>query len=446
MPREGTPQYSMLIPTPKLLLLLALPVAVLILFPGSATVALALGYDAAVVLVALLSLLASARPAQITVRRILPEHLSLGTMNQVGWEIRNFASSLVKFELTEDLPEAIERETSAVTGAILPQASAELHYGVRPTCRGLYEFGDIFLRWQTPLGLLLRQKRIRTRNAVKVYPNVANLTRYELAAQRHRMTDIGLMPVRLRGRGSMFESLRDYVPGDDLADMAWKASARHGRLITRNYETERSQNVLVVLDCGRLMVPQVGQLSRLDYAINASLLLSYVAMKQGDYIGLVAFSDHIEAYVPPVKGRAAIRRMNEALYRLEARPREPNYEQVCKFLALRHRKRSLIVILTDVIDKNASSMLLAYGARFARFHLPLCVTLRNLQVEGLAAAAPQEVSDCFTKTVALQMLTRRAEALARMRQSGIDVLDVDPRQLTPQLLNRYLLLKSHKRF
>ncbi len=306
-------------------------------------------------------------------------------MNRVGWDVRNLASSPVQFDLTEDLPETVLTDSPVVSAAILPCASAELRYGVRPTRRGLYEFGDIFLRWQTQFGLVTRQKRIPARDAVKVYPNVASLARYELAAQRHRRTEIGLLPVRLRGRGSTFESLRDYVPGDDLADVAWKSSARHGRLITRNYETERSQNVLVVLDCGRLMVPQVEQLSRLDYAINATLLLSYVAMKQGDYIGLVAFSDRVEAYVPPVKGRAALGRMNEALYRLEARPREPDYEQVCKFLALRHRKRSLIVILTDVIDATASSMLLAYTARFARYHLPLCVTLRNLQVEGLAA-------------------------------------------------------------
>ena len=193
----------------------------------------------------------------------------------------------------------------------------------------------------------------------------------------------------------MFESLRDYVPGDDPADVAWKATARHGRLMTRNFETERSQNMLIVLDCGRLMLPQVDQLSRLDHAINASLLLSYVAMKQGDYIGLVAFSDRIESYVPPVKGRAALARMNEALYRLEARAARARLRPVCKFLALRHRKRSLIVILTDVIDKDASSMLLAYTARFARYHLPLCVTLRNLQVEGMAAAEPQSVADCL---------------------------------------------------
>ena len=216
-----------------------------------------------------------------------------------------------------------------MTGGIAPRASAEVRYGVLPTRRGRYELGDIFLRWRMELGLVIRQRRIPACDAVKVYPNVSSLARYELAVQRHRTTEMGLMPVRLRGRGSTFESLRDYVAGDDLADAAWKATARHGRLIIRNYETERSQNVLVMLDCGRLMVPQVAwenenrdsshlpapigtvpfalhdQLSRLDCAINATLLLSYVAMKQGDYIGLVGFSDRIEAYVPPVKGRGA---------------------------------------------------------------------------------------------------------------------------------------------
>ena len=230
---------------------------------------------------------------------------------------------------------------------------------------------------------------------MKVYPNVASLARYELAAMRHRTTEIGLLPLGLRGRGSMFESLRDYVPGDDPADAAWKATARHGRLMTRNFETERSQNMLVVLDCGRLMVPQVDQLSRLDHAINATLLLSYVAMKQGDYIGLVAFSDRVESYVPPIKGQAAMARMNEALYRLEAGPRESDYERVCKFLALRHRKRSLIVILTDVIDKDASSMLLAYTARFCPLSF---AAVRNAAEPASRAAGRRRAAErggCF---------------------------------------------------
>lgn len=436
----------MLLPTRKLLLLLLVPVAFWLACPWRETTALALGFDATVLLIAALCVWLSPRTGQIRVERKLPEHLSLGATNQVGWEVRNLAAAPLQFELTEDVPDSFDRDAPSVSGTLYPRSSATVHYGVVPTHRGLYTFGDVFLRWQTHLGLVVRQKRFSANDAVKVYPNVSNLARYELAAQRHRAAEIGLTPVRLRGRGSMFESLRDYVPGDDLADAAWKATARHNRIMIRNYETERSQNVLVALDCGRLMAPRVDRLSRLDCAINAALLLTYVAMKQGDHIGLVAFSDRIEIYVPAMKGRAALMRMNEALYRLEPRLCESDYEGVCKFLALRHRKRSLIVILTDVVDREASSTLLAYASRFARYHLPLCVTLRNLEVERMAAAEPRAVPDCFSTSVALRLIARRAEVLGHMRQSGVDVLDVDPRQLTPQLLNRYLLLKARKRF
>lgn len=435
----------MILPTPKLLLLLAAPVAVLVLWPGRTVVALAAAYDFGLLLLVSLDLLVSARPAQLAVERFVPEHLSIGRWNQVGWDVRNASRVTVAFEITEDLPETFQRATPRVAGRLLGQSRAELRYGVRPTRRGQFVLGNIFLRYRTQLGLVVRQIRIVWATPVKVYPDVASLARYELAAQRHRLMEMGLKAVRQRGQGSLFEGLREYVPGDDLADVAWKATARHGRMITRTYETERSQNVLLVVDCGRLMTTQIDRLSRLDYAINASLLLTYVAMKQGDYVGMVAFSDRIEGYVPPVKGRAALSRMNEALYRLEPRLREPNYEQVCRFLALRHRKRSLIVILTDVIDREASSMLLAYTARFARQHLPLCVTLRNLQVEGIAHGPADDIADCFSKTVALQMLARRAEALRQMRQTGVDVLDAAPRELTPQLLNRYLLLKQRRR-
>lgn len=436
----------MLLPTRKLLLLLLVPVALWLVCPWHGTTALALSCDVVVLLVAAICVWLSPRSGQIRIERKLPEHFSLGATNQVGWEVRNMAGTPLSFELTEDVPDLFERDMSSVSGVLQPRSAASVHYSIVPTRRGLYTFGDVFLRWQTHLGLTVRQKRFSACDAVKVYPNVSNLARYELATQRHRVAEIGLTPIRLYGRGSMFESLRDYVPGDDLADAAWKATARHNRVMIRNYETERSQNVLVALDCGRLMATQVDRLSRLDCAINAAMLLTYVAMKQGDHIGLVAFSDRIESYVPAMKGRAALTRMNEALYRLEPRLCEPDYEGVCKFLALRHRKRSLIVILTDVIDREASSTLLAYSSRFARYHLPLCVTLRNLEVERMAAAKPQRAADCFSTTAALRLIARRAEVLGHMRQSGVDVLDVDPRQLTPQLLNRYLLLKARNRF
>jgi uncharacterized protein (DUF58 family) len=436
----------MILPTRKLLCFLAVPAAVLLVMRNPLTVYLTAAYDIGLLILAIFDVAISPRPQQLSLVRQTPLHLSLGVTNKIGWELRNLSRHPVSFEVTEDVPEGLERELERVSGEIAAQSRAELRYGVRPTRRGLYALGHMHLRYRTVLGLLLRQRRFPANTEVKVYPNVASLARYQLAVHRHRLTEFGLTSARQRGKGLLFESLRDYVPGDDIADIAWKATARRARLITRNFETDRSQNVLVVIDCGRLMTTLVDKVSRLDYAINAALLLTYVAMKQGDYIGMVAFSDRIESYVPPVKGHGALARMNEALYRLEPRLKEPNYEEACRFLALRHRKRSLVVILTDVIDKDASSMLLAYTARFARHHLPLCVTMRNLEVEGLADQFPVRTSDCFTKTVALEMLARRNEAIGRMRKFGTDVLDVDPRQLTPRLIDRYLMLKRRLKF
>jgi uncharacterized protein (DUF58 family) len=435
-----------ILPTRKFLYFLAAPVALLLVLRGPTTVTFVVFYDIALVVLALVDLAISARPRHFHIERQMPSRLSLGALNMVGWELHNRSPFTVWFEITEDVPVEMEREASSVSGQIVAHARAELRYSLRPTRRGLFEFGDIHLRYRSALGLLLRQKKFPVSTSVKVYPNVANLSRYEMALHRHRLAELGLSAARQRGKGMLFESLRDYVPGDDLADIAWKATARRGRPITRNFETDRSQNILVVVDCGRLMTTQVDNLSRLDYAVNAALLLTYVAVRQGDYIGMVAFSDRIEGYVPPMRGKGAITRMNEALYRLEPRLREPNYEEACRFLALRHRKRSLIVIITDVIDKDASSMLLAYTARFARRHLPLCVTLRNLEVDSLAGSRPTSTSECFTKAVALEMLAARNDALARMRQFGVDVLDVNPRQLSPKLLNRYLWLKQRMKF
>ncbi len=434
----------MILPTRRLVALLAAPAAVLLFWPTLLAARLALAYDAALALVVLLDLVISARPGQIAVERRMRRRLSLGGRNAIGWSLHNRSQQPLQFALRDDLPKEMAPNPERVAGRLEARSRAELSYDLVPLRRGRFVLGDAHLRYQTLFGLLTRQLRIRRQDEVKVYPNVANLARYELAAQRHRLEELGLTSARRLGPGATFEGLREYVPGDDLADMAWKASARHGRLITRTYETDRSQNVLVALDCGRLMTTQVDDLSRLDHAINATLLLTYVAMKQGDYLGLVAFSDRIESYVPPIKGKAALGRVNEGLYRLEPRLCEPDYDKVCKFLSLRHRKRSLIVIMTDVIDRHASAMLLAHAARFARKHLPVCVTLRNLELERLAFEPAETSGAAYTQAVAVDLLAARQDALAQMRKHGVDVLDVDPRQLSPRLLTRYLELKRRR--
>lgn len=435
----------MIIPSRKLLLLLLLP-SILLLVPHPAVRVLGVCANLLIIALAIIDWKVSPKPARdVHVARQPVGQLSLGDWNQLGWELINKSRSIVTFWLTEDLPAAFEKEDDKAEGRIAPGARAEVHSNVRPTKRGLYERGDMHLRLQSSMGLLLLQTRIKGSQPLKVYPNVANLARYELAIRRHRLSEMGISAARQRGRGSIFESLRDYVPGDAPTDLAWKATARRGRPITRNYEADRSQNLMLMLDCGRLMTTRLDEMSRLDYAINASVLLTYVAMKQGDYVGMLAFGNGVQSYLPPIKGQLALKRMNEALYRLEPQLVEPDYEAACKFLSLQHRKRSMIVVFTDVISSDASSTLVGYLARFAKRHLPVCVTLRNLEVEALAAAQPSDVNDPYTQATAIEMLARRREALGRLRAGGVDILDADPRQMTPKVLDRYLLLKQRRR-
>lgn len=434
----------MIVPTRRLMLIALLPLPVLLLVAGMARIALFLAlYDVVLFVVVACDLVVSAGPSALGIERRLPLHLSAGASQRLGFTVVNRARYPVDVELVDDLPHWIQVvDSTPLRARLAARSTADIGYQVRPTRRGAAEFGDVHVRVRSLLGLVQRQTRIARRDRVKVLPNVRGLARHELAARRHRLAELGMSPVRRVGAGTTFESLREYVPGDDPADVAWKATARRGRLMTRTYETERSQNVLLVLDCGRRMTTQVDELTRLDHAVNAALLLAYVSMKQGDYIGLLAFSDQVESYLPPTRGRAAVRRMNDALYRLEPKLREPSYERACRFLALKNRKRSLIVIITDVIDSDASSTLIAYAARFSRRHLPLCVTLRNLEIERIARGGAAGPDGVYAQAVAVDQLARRREALLRMRRYGVDVLDVDPRLLGPRLISRYLTLKQ----
>lgn len=434
----------MILPTRKTVLLLLIPVAVLVVLPNAAGLTFAVVYDLAVLALVGLDVGLSVRPRHLEIARQLPARLSLDAWNPIQLELRNSGRRAARVQVTDDLPETFEASDLPMTVDLPAHRGVTVSYEVRPQQRGRFTFADLHVRWTTALKLARWQRRVAAEAEARVYPNVRNVRDHELAAQRSGM-ELGQMRMRQRGKGSIFESLRDYVPGDELTEIAWKATARRGRLTSRNYEADRSQNVLIVLDCGRLMANQVGRLSRLDHAINAAVMLTHVAVKQGDYIGLVAFSDQINASLPPVRGQRALSMMNETLYPLQPRPCESDYAGACRYLALQHRKRSLIVFFTDVIDKDASQVLMSYMGRFARHHLPLCVTLRDLDAEQAAAITPAEPEACFEQAVALELLDRRARALALMRQSGVDVLDVDPHALTPRLLDRYLALKQRQR-
>ena len=248
-----------------------------------------------------------------------------------------------------------------------------------------------------------------------------------------------------KGFSVEFVQHREYVPGDDIRHIDWKATARRRKVITRQYEAERRQQVLLVLDTGRLLTAEIAGVSRLDYVVQAALELAYAAVQHDDNVGVMTFADGVRHFVAPQRGRLGLKRVLDVLTVVEPKLVEPDYPGAFRYLAARNRKRALTVLFTDVIDRFASDALVANVASLRPRHLPLAVTLRNSELDALAGLRPTVVRDAFRKAAAEELLHAREEALGHMRRAGVIVLDVPPERAAQAVVARYLELKRRGR-
>ena len=384
------------------------------------------------------------RRKNVVVERVVPERISLGNPARIVFRVRNASGRRIEIRIAEDCPSGIEAKPPHCVGVFDRGAEGALEYRLIARRRGRYVLSDVDVRVLPAAGLFYRQFRLRIPAEVHVFPDLVNIKRYELQLRRG-LYEQGVARLRQTGLGTDFESLRLYHHGDDMSRVDWKATAKLSRLVVKNCEPERRQNVLVAIDVGRATAGEFEGISRLDYLVNASLMLAYVALRQGDWFSLVAFSQRIESYLPPLRSVRSIDRVARALYELEPRLVEADYGAACRFMGLKSRKRSLICLMTDVIDCEASGDIVAYMARFARYHLPIAVTLANPEVRRIAEEPLEASPDPYSKAVALDVIAAREEALQAMRHQGVAVVDVEPRALTPELINRYLLIKSLRR-
>ncbi|HUU60607.1 MAG TPA: DUF58 domain-containing protein [Phycisphaerae bacterium] len=437
-----------MLPSPRLILLVLAAAPIFLLgavFDPFA--ALGVIYVIALAAYAGVDLLLLPRRRHVAIERLVPERISLGAATPIVLQVRNTGWRRMEIRLAENLPDSMDSDPPQCAGVFDPGAAAAMEYRLVARRRGRYHLSPIDVRLLARGGLLVRQFCVDLPAEVHVFPNLVNLQRYELLLRRGLAQEQGLARIRQIGQGTEFESLRQYAQGDDMGRVDWKATAKRSQLITRNYQPEREQNVLLAIDVGRATAGEFQGMSRLDYLVNAALMLAYVALRQGDWFSLVAFSDRIESYLPPIRRVERIERVIRALYELDPRLVQSDYGAACRFLSLHNRKRSLICLMTDVIDRWASEEIIAYLANFARRHLPLAVTLSNPELQAFAEQplAGPAAPDPYSKAVALDVLAARKEALTAMRHLGVDVLDVHPGALTPELINRYLLIKSARR-
>jgi uncharacterized protein (DUF58 family) len=377
--------------------------------------------------------------------RDAPPAFSVGRVAQVTYRWVNGTGRRARLRLREVRPDLLggtQLPRRLVVGAL---GEAREMVAVVPVRRGRERAGGFVVDSTGPLGLGLRRARVDLPWDAAVYPPLVSVRSRASVAQVQRRREQGITPLRQIGEGRLFESLREWVPGDDLRHIDWKATARRRKVITRQYEAERRQQVLLVLDTGRLLTADISGVSRLDYVVQAALELAYAATQHDDNVGVMAFADGVQHFVAPQRGRLALKRVLDVLAVVEPTLVEPDYPGAFRYLAARNRKRALTVLFTDVIDRFASEALVANVASLRPRHLPLAVTLKNPEVERVAADRPVDAHDAFRKAAAEELLGARDQALGHMRRAGVLVLDVPPNRAAQAVVAKYLDLKRRGR-
>ena len=403
----------------------------------------ALAYDVLLVTAAVVDARLTQLPPGFVVSREFGSRFAMGAETEVRVQLQNASNRSLSLVVKDEYPPQMAlsgmREGRVDVDA---QGSATLIYGVTPPRRGRFEFGQTALRFRSRFGLVWCQVNAGEPVAVKVYPNMRRAREAELKALGARSVVSSHRKTSWRGEGREFESMRDYVRGDELRHISWTATARRGKLTTRQYQIERDQTILIALDAGRLMTARIEQETKLDSAVHATLALFSAAGRAGDNAGLVVFGRRIKSYLAPSRGRDHIEAALEALYAVEPEMIEPSYPHAFEFIAANSKRRALVVLLTDLVDEEGSKELLTSLHILRPRHLPLVVTIADRDLKAVVRQSPDSVRDLFTQSVAEEIIYHREAALRLVESIGGLALDVTAAALAPALLETYLRVKE----
>lgn len=403
----------------------------------------ALLYNLTLFALALIDWRISQLPSGLRIYREFGSRFAMGAKNEVRIHVQNASSRAVKLRLKDEYPPQLilsgVREGQVHVDA---QSSVTLIYNLTPPRRGRFEFGYTAVRFRSRLKLAWCDTRASEPMTVKVYPNMRRAREAELKALGARSLVASHRKTSWRGEGREFESMRDYVRGDELRHISWTATARRGKLTTRQYQIERDQTIVIALDAGRLMTARIEQETKLDSAVHATLSLFSAAARAGDNAGLVVFGRRIKSYLPPSRGRDHIEAALEALYAVEPEMIEPSYPQAFGFIAANAKRRALVILLTDLVDEEGSKELLTSLHLLRPRHLPLVVTIADRDLKAVVRETPTTVHEVFTQSVAEEIIHHREAALRLVESVGGLALDVTAAALAPALLETYMRVKE----
>jgi len=398
------------------------------------------GAACALTLAALVDVWLSRRAPSVRIERQLAGVWPVGVWGAVTLTIHNEAGRKLRLEVYDDYPTAWKVEGLPHRSQIAPGGYVAISYRLCPDRRGNVHFDAAHLRIDSPLGLWVRAHRIGPSHDIKVFPDFSQLLGYTLTATDRRSPTAGAIRKRRRGEGTDFRQLREYRQGDSLRSIDWKATARQQKPISREYQEERDQQVVFLLDTGRRMLAQDGATSHFDHALNAVLTLGFLAQKQGDAVGLMSFGEETR-WLSPHKGRIGLDRLLAGVYDLQPAEVAPDYAQAAAALLGRLSKRAFIVLITNLRDEDDQALRSACELLSTR-HLVLCASLREKALDAAVAAPVVLFADALRVSAAAHYLQQRDQAIKRLGIRASHLIDITPERLSMSLVNRYLDIKE----
>ena len=422
--------------------LLPLCVSTLLILASPLFIYLLVVFDLLALSVVVLDLLTITGPSGLRVERQMLKSASLGGTHDVKLCLDNRSARTQLIDVQDDLPPGLVSDPEMQSVVVSPGKRIEVDYQLKPLRRGSFHFESVFLKLKSMFGLWQRQVKRDCPGILLVYPDMKQLAEYALLARTNRLSLIGVRKTRKAGQDNNFERLRDYTQDDNYKHIDWRSTARRNKLTVKQFQTDQSQRIVFMLDCGRLMSNEYQGLSLLDYALNSILMLSYVALHQGDSVGMLCFSDKIESYVPVRGGTAQMNRLLHAGFDRFPSLKQSSYDEAFLYFSRNCRRRSLVVLVTSVIDDVSAAQISGYLSTLRGRHLPVLALLRDRAVFDYADNPSMDESVLYRSAAAAQLLVWRHEVIQRLENAGVLSVDAFPDMLTTPLINRYLEVKA----
>jgi len=379
---------------------------------------------------------------QPAVRRLVSDRLSNGDDNRVKLILQNRMKQTMFAELIDELPEQLQERNFLIRRKLAPLEKADITYVLRPTERGVYEFGRILVYLKSVIGLMSRRFSIPAERSVSVYPSFMHFRQYQLVAQAAQLNEAGAKRIRKIGQSMEFEQIKEYVPGDDIRTINWKATARKGGLMVNNFVEEKSQQVYCILDKGRLMKMPFQGMTLLDHAINSTLVLADICLHKQDRVGLMTFGDKMGSMVAADRKPVQRDKIMQILYKQQTGFLESDFEMLYMQIRNKIKQRSLLILYTNIETMNGLKRRLPYLRSIARYHLLLVVFFENSELSRLSQANAENLEDVYIKTIAEKFLFEKRLIVRELQKYGILSLLTKPENLTVQTVNKYLELKN----